>query len=87
VVAKFREILAVSKQAAQNFVGERFNMRKLNEPKNRKQYHIEILNRFVALDILSDNEDMNRAWENIKEDIKIPAKNRLALHELKQHKP
>ena len=31
VVAKVREILAVSKQAAQNFDGERFNLRKLNE--------------------------------------------------------
>jgi hypothetical protein len=32
VVAKVREKLAVSKQAAQNFEGERFNIRKLNEP-------------------------------------------------------
>jgi hypothetical protein len=31
VVSKFRERLAVSKQAAQNFDGERFNLRKLNE--------------------------------------------------------
>ena len=31
VVAKLRERLAVRKQAAQNFDGERFNLRKLNE--------------------------------------------------------
>jgi len=31
VVAKLRERLAVRKQAAQKFDGERFNMRKLNE--------------------------------------------------------
>jgi hypothetical protein len=31
VVAKFRERLAVSKQAAQKFDGEKFNKRKLNE--------------------------------------------------------
>jgi len=30
VVAKFREILAISKQAAQTFDGERFNLRQLN---------------------------------------------------------
>ena len=30
VVAKFRERLAVSKQAAQKFEGEGFNIRKLN---------------------------------------------------------
>ena len=35
VVAKFRERLAVSKQAAQKFGGERF---KLNELKVRKEY-------------------------------------------------
>ena len=37
VVAKVRERLAVSKQAAQRFDGERFNLRKLNELKVRKQ--------------------------------------------------
>ena len=36
---------------------------------------------------LSDNEDINRAWENIKENIKTSAKESLGLHELKQHKP
>jgi len=87
VVAKFRERLAVSKEAAQKSDGERFNLRKLNEPEVRKQYHIEITNRFAALEILSDNEDINRAWENIKGNIKTSAKDSLGLHELKQHKP
>ena len=32
-------------------------------------------------------EDVNRAWENIKENIKTSAKESLGLHELKQHKP
>jgi len=40
VVAKVRERLAVSKQAAQNFDGERFNLRKLNELEVRKSYQI-----------------------------------------------
>jgi len=39
------------------------------------------------LEIVSDNEDINRAWENITEDIKTLAKESLGLHELKQHKP
>jgi len=38
VVAKFRESLAVSKQAAQKFDGERFNLRNLNELEIMKQY-------------------------------------------------
>jgi hypothetical protein len=36
VVAKFRERLAVSKQAAENFHVERFNLRKLSELEVRK---------------------------------------------------
>jgi len=87
VVAKVRERLAVSKQAAQRFDGERFNLRKLNELEVRKRYQIEITNRFAALENLRDDEDINRAWENIKGNIKTSAKESLALHELKQHKP
>ena len=34
-----------------------------------------------------DSEDMNRAWENIKENIQTSAKESLGLCELKQHKP
>ena len=36
---------------------------------------------------LSDDEDINRAWENVKENIKTSAKESLGLQELKQHKP
>jgi len=49
VVIKVRERLALSKQAAQCFDGERFNVRKLNELEVRKQYQIEITNSFAAL--------------------------------------
>ena len=45
VIAKFREKLAVGKQAAQKFDRQRFNL-KLNEPEVREQYRIEITNRF-----------------------------------------
>jgi len=40
VVAEVREKLAVSKQVAQKFDGERFNLKKLNELEVRKQYQI-----------------------------------------------
>jgi hypothetical protein len=49
-VAKVREKLAVRKQAAQKFDGIRFNLRKLNDLEVRKQYQIEITNRFAALE-------------------------------------
>ena len=50
VVAKVRERLAVSKQAVQRFDGERYKLRKLNELDVRKQYQVEITNRFSALE-------------------------------------
>ena len=36
---------------------------------------------------LNDDEDINTAWENIKENIKTSAKESLGLQEMKQHKP
>jgi hypothetical protein len=50
VVVKVKESLVVRKQAAQKFDGERFNLRKLNDLEVRKQYQIEITNRFAALE-------------------------------------
>jgi len=69
------------------FDGERFNIRKLNELEVRKQYQIEITKRFAALENLSDEEGINKDWENIKENIKTSAKESLGLQELKQHEP
>jgi len=66
---------------------ERFNLWVLNELEARKQYQIEISNRFAALENLSDGKDINRAWEIINENIKTLAKGCLGLHKLKQHKP
>jgi hypothetical protein len=57
--------MAVSEQAAQKFDVVRFNYRKLNELDVRKQYQIEISNKFAALENLSVGKDINRAWENI----------------------
>jgi hypothetical protein len=38
---------------------------------------IEISNRFAASQSLDENFDINKAWESIREDIKISAKNTL----------
>ena len=66
VVAKVRERLAVRKQAAHKSDGGRFNLRKLNDLEVRKQYQIVFTNRFAALENVSEDEDINRAWESIK---------------------
>ena len=83
VIANVRERLAVGKQAAQRFDRQRFNFRNLNEPEVREQYHIEITNRFAVLMNLNDDDDVNRTWEDIKENIETSAKESLGLHELK----
>ena len=60
---------------------------KPNEPEVREQYQIEITNRFAGLENLDNDEDVDRTWENIKENIQTSAKESLGLHELKQNKP
>jgi hypothetical protein len=86
VVEKVMERFAVSKQEAQKFKGERFNLRKVKELEVRKQYKIKITNRFVVLENLNNSEDINRTWENIKDNIKTSATEVIGVYELKQHK-
>ena len=74
MVAKVRERLAVSNNLKLKFDGERFNPRKLHELQARKHYQIKFSNRFVGLGNISDDEDINRAWEIIKENIKPQVK-------------
>jgi cobyrinic acid a,c-diamide synthase len=61
------------------------NLRKLNELEVLKQYAIKISDRFVGLENFSDSEDINRVWENIKENIKTSAKESLSLFKLKEY--
>jgi hypothetical protein len=63
------------------------SLRKLNDLEVRKEYQIEITNRFVALENVSEDEDINSAWESIKEYIKTSATESPGMHEMKQHKP
>jgi len=55
--------------------------------KVRKQYPIKISIGLAALENLNDSENINRAWENIKENIKTSVKEILGRYELKRHKP
>ena len=49
---------------------ERFNLWERNDLEVREEYQRKISNRFAVLENLCDSEDINRAWENIKENIK-----------------
>jgi len=52
VVAKVKERLALSKKAAQKFDVDIFNLRQLSELVVTKQHHIQISNKFTALEKL-----------------------------------
>jgi hypothetical protein len=45
---------------------ERFNLKKLSEIEGKEQYRVEISNRFVALENLDTEVDVNKAWEEMK---------------------
>jgi hypothetical protein len=81
VVAKVRERLAVSKRAAPKVDTERFNVKKLNEGDVKEQYQVTIRNMFAALENLEGSGDINRAWDNIRENIKISAQKSLGYCE------
>ena len=85
-VAKVCEIMSVNKRGTQKFDLEKLNLRKLNKLEVTKKYQIKISNRFAALENLSYVDDINRAWKNIKENIKTSAQQSLGLYEVKQHK-
>jgi hypothetical protein len=51
------------------------------------QYQVTIKYKFAAQENLDDNGDINRAWETIRENIKISAKESIRLCESKSYKP
>jgi hypothetical protein len=66
---------------------ERFNLNKLNEVESKEQYRVEVSNGFAALEDLDAEVEINSAWEMIRENIKISAKESLGYCELKKLKP
>jgi hypothetical protein len=59
VVAKVREKLSVNKQRSHRFHMERFNLKKLNKVEGKEQFHVDVSNRFTALEDLDAEEGGN----------------------------
>jgi hypothetical protein len=79
----------VSKGAAQKIDKERLNLKKVNEGEVKEQknkYQVTIRNKFADLENLQDSGDINRAWDSIRENIKISAQERLGYCESKHRK-
>jgi hypothetical protein len=87
VVAKVSERLAVSKRAAEKIDTERFNVKKLNKGNIKERYQVTIRNKFAALENSEDSGYINRAWDNIRENIKTSAEESLGYCESKHRKP
>jgi hypothetical protein len=87
VVAKVRERLEVSKRMVKKMDVERFNLKQLNEEEVKEQYQVKIKNKFAVLENLDDNGDINRAWEAIRENITVSAKESIGLCKSKSYKP
>jgi hypothetical protein len=89
VVAKVRKRLAVSKRAAQKIDTDRFNLKTLNGGCVcvKEQYQVTNRNKFAALENLEDSGDINGAWDNIRENVKISAKDSLGYCGSKHRKP
>jgi hypothetical protein len=87
VVANVREKQAVNKQRSHRFHMERFNLKKLNEVESKEQHHVEVSNRFAALEDLDSKVVINSAWETSRVDVKISSKESLGYYELRKHKP
>jgi hypothetical protein len=87
VMAKVRDWLAVNKQSSHRFLMKRFYLKKLSQVEGKEQFCVEVSNRFAALEDLDAEVEINSAWETIRENIKISAKESLGYFELKKHKP
>jgi hypothetical protein len=76
LVAKVRERLAVNQQRSQIFHMERFNLKKSNDVEGKENYRVIVSNRFAFFEDLDAEVDINSAWETIRENIKMSAKER-----------
>jgi hypothetical protein len=62
---------------------ERFSHKKLREMKAKEHHQVKISIRFANLENLDHNVEINRAWENVRDTIKISGKESLGYYKLK----
>jgi hypothetical protein len=82
-----RERPVVNKQRSHRFDMVRFILEKLNGLEGKEQFRVVVSNRFAALEDLDAEVEINSAWETIRENITVSAKESLGYFELKKHKP
>jgi hypothetical protein len=60
---------------------ERFSLKKLNKVNGKVKYHVEVSNRFAALENLDTEVANYTLWDTIRENINISAKESLGYYE------
>jgi hypothetical protein len=80
-VANIRERLAANKQELHKFHMERFSLENVIEVEDKEEYHVEISYRFVALEDLDAEVEINTVWETERISKFQPKESRLLLTE------
>jgi hypothetical protein len=65
---------------------QRFGLKKLNQVEGKEQFRVEVSNRSAALEDLDAEVEIYSAWETIRENIKISAKEGLGYYKPWFHK-
>ena len=78
MVATIRERLSLKKVIKQHLVADMYNLNKLVERETRKEYQIDVANRFSALEGLEISR-VEDTWVKIRESIKASAKRKLGF--------
>jgi hypothetical protein len=65
----------------------RYDLSDGKKKRDMRFVEFELSKRFAGFKSLNDSKDINRAWENIEENMKISAKETLGLFRWKQYKP
>jgi hypothetical protein len=86
VVAEVRERLAMNEEINTDFIW-RGSISRSWRVEGKEQYRVEVSNRFATLEDLDAEVGINSAWEIIRENIKISAKESLGYCELNKYKP
>jgi hypothetical protein len=67
-------------------VADRHNLNKLVDNETRKEYQIDVANRFSALESL-DISSVDDTWVKIRDSIKASAKEKVGVLETNRNKP
>ena len=87
---KIRERLSIAKRVDHTVDIKRFNVGKLKDEEIKLKYQVQISNMFDAIITSSEDAgevDINKMWENIKDNIKVTAGERICYYEVKKKEP